>query len=193
MKLEIHKNAKALIFDMDGTLVDSMPIHFRAWQLTAAENGFKYTEKNFYETAGMPTKKIVPLINSQFGLNLDPVEFSRRKEEIFLENIKDVKPIPLIMEIVKKYYGKLPISIGTGGKKRIALLTLEMLGLKKYFDIIISAEDVQNHKPHPDTFLKCAEQMGVEPEFCQVFEDGDMGLIAAEKAGMIVTDIRPFL
>lgn len=193
MALKIHKNAKALIFDLDGTIADSMPVHFMAWKLTAAENGFEYTEKCFLETAGMPTHKIVPIINRRFGLSLDPEKFSRRKEEIFLENIKDVKLILPVAETIIRYYERLPMSIGTGGKKRIALLTLEILELKKYFDIIVSAEDVHNHKPHPDTFLKCAELMSVPPEFCQVFEDGEMGLIAAEKAGMIVTDVRPYL
>ncbi len=193
MKIEINKNTKGLIFDMDGTLADSMPIHFKAWKLTAIENGFEYTEKQFLETAGMPTLKIVPLINNEHGLNLDPVAFSHRKEELFLENIKDIKLIEPVAEIVREYYNKLPMSIGTGGKKDIAILTLKMLGFDKYFDIIVSAEDVENHKPNPDTFLKCAELMNVSPEFCQVFEDGEMGLIAAEKAGMIVTDVRPYL
>jgi beta-phosphoglucomutase family hydrolase len=193
MALKIHENAKALIFDMDGTIADSMPIHFKAWQLTAAEYGFEYTEKCFLETAGMPTQKIVPIINRRFGLKLDPEKFSKRKEELFLENIKDVRLILPVAEIVIKNHGKYPMSIGTGGKKRIAIQTLEILGLDKYFNIIVSAEDVQNHKPHPDTFLKCAELMKVQPEFCQVFEDGEMGLIAAQKAGMIVTDVRPYL
>lgn len=193
MKININKNAKGLIFDMDGTLADSMPIHFKAWKLTAAENGFEYTEKQFLETAGMPTHKIVPVINKKLGLNLDPEKFSRRKEQLFLENIKDVKLIQPVADIVKEYYNRLPMSIGTGGKKEIAKLTLKILGFDKYFDIIVSAEDVVNHKPDPDTFLKCAELMKVRPEFCQVFEDGEMGLIAAEKAGMIVTDVRPYL
>ena len=193
MKIDVNKKAKGLIFDMDGTLADSMPIHFIAWKLTAAENGFEYTEKQFLETAGMPTHKIVPVINKELGLNLDPVEFSRRKEELFLENIKDVKLIEPVADIVREYHGRLPMSIGTGGKKAIAKLTLEILGFDKYFNVIVSAEDVINHKPNPDTFLKCAELMGIEPEFCQVFEDGEMGLTAAEKAGMIVTDIRPYL
>ncbi len=193
MKIEINKNTKGLIFDMDGTLADSMPIHFMAWKLTALENGFEYTEKQFLDTAGMPTLKIVPVINKELGLNLDPIEFSRRKEELFLENIRDVKLIEPVADIVRKYHNILPMSIGTGGKKEIAKLTLKMLGFEKFFDIIVSAEDVENHKPYPDTFLKCAELMGVEPEFCQVFEDGEMGLIAAEKAGMIVTDVRPYL
>ncbi|PKL16641.1 MAG: phosphatase [Spirochaetae bacterium HGW-Spirochaetae-5] len=193
MKIEISKNTKGLIFDMDGTLADSMPIHFKAWKLTAIENGFEYTEKQFLDTAGMPTLKIVPLINKELGLSLDPVEFSRRKEELFLENIGDLKLIEPVADIVRKYHNILPMSIGTGGKKEIAILTLKMLGFDKYFNIIVSAEDVKNHKPYPDTFLKCAELMNVPPEFCQVFEDGEMGLIAAERAGMIVTDVRPYL
>lgn len=193
MKIQIDKNAKGLIFDMDGTLADSMPIHFIAWKLTAAENGFNYTEKQFLETAGMPTHKIVPVINKELGLNLDPVKFSHRKEELFLENIQNVKLIEPVADIVRKYHNILPMAIGTGGKKAIAKLTLEILGFDKYFDIIVSAEDVLNHKPDPDTFLKCAELMKVDPQYCQVFEDGEMGLIAAEKAGMIVTDIRPYL
>ena len=192
MKIEISKKTKGLIFDMDGTLADSMPIHFKAWKLTAIENGFEYTEKQFLDTAGMPTLKIVPLINKELGLSLDPVEFSRRKEELFLENIGDLKLIEPVADIVRKYHNILPMSIGTGGKKEIAELTLKMLGFDKYFDIIVSAEDVENHKPYPDTFLKCAELMNVPPEFCQVFEDGEMGLIAAERAGMIVTDVRPY-
>jgi beta-phosphoglucomutase family hydrolase len=193
MKIEINKNTKGLIFDMDGTLADSMPIHFKAWKLTAAENGFEYTEKQFLDTAGMPTLKIVPLINKELGLNLDPVEFSRRKEELFLENIGELKLIEPVAEIVLRYHNILPMSIGTGGKKDIAKLTLEMLGFDRFFDIIVSAEDVEHHKPYPDTFLKCAELMNVPPEFCQVFEDGELGLIAAERAGMVVTDVRPYL
>jgi beta-phosphoglucomutase family hydrolase len=193
MKIEINKNTKGLIFDMDGTLADSMPIHFKAWKLTAAENGFEYTEKQFLDTAGMPTLKIVPLINRELGLSLDPIEFSRRKEELFLENIGELKLIEPVAEIVLRYHNILPMSIGTGGKKDIAKLTLEMLGFDRFFDIIVSAEDVEHHKPYPDTFLKCAELMNVPPEFCQVFEDGELGLIAAERAGMVVTDVRPYL
>lgn len=193
MIIPVNRNAKGLIFDMDGTLADSMPLHYKAWKLTAEENGFTYTEKQFLETAGMPTHKIVPVINKELGLNLDPEEFSRRKEEHFLENINDVKLIQPVAEIILEYHNKLPMSIGTGGKKKIAKLTLEILGFDKYIDIIVSAEDVENHKPYPDTFLKCAELMKVPPECCQVFEDGEMGLLAGKSAGMIVTDVRPYL
>ena len=193
MRIEVDKRAKGLIFDMDGTVVDSMPVHFLAWRLTAREHGFEYTEELFYGLAGMPTHKIVPVVNERLGLNLDPDEFSRRKEELFLENLKDVKPIGPVADIVRRCHGKLPMSIGTGGKKYIAELTLRMIGFDRYFDAIVAADDVENHKPFPDTFLKCAELMGIEPHLCQVFEDGDMGLLAAERAGMIATDVRPYL
>ena len=193
MHLDIDQKAKGLIFDLDGTLADSMPIHFRAWQQAARENGFTFTEELFYGLAGMPTYKIVPVLNERLGLDLDPGGFSRRKEELFLEYLRDLEPIKPVAELVYKYHGKLPMSVGTGGRKHIAELTLKMMGIDRYIDIIVSADDVKNHKPFPDTFLKCAKMMGVEPRYCQVFEDGDMGILAAERAGMIVTDVRKYL
>jgi len=191
--IEVGIKTKGLIFDLDGTIADSMPVHFLAWKLTALEHGFVYTEELFYGLAGMPTHKIVPIVNERLGLSLDPEKFSKRKEELFLENLKDVRAIESVADIVRKFHGKLPMSIGTGGKKYIAELTLKMIGFEGWFDAIVSADDVTNHKPFPDTFLKCAELMGVDPELCQVFEDGDMGLLAAERAGMIATDVRLYL
>ncbi len=190
---EINSNARALIFDLDGTLADSMPVHYMAWKQAALEHGFVYTEELFYSLAGMPTFKIVPVVNEKLGLNLDAQKFSRRKEELFLEYLKEVQPIKPVAELVYKYHGRLPMSVGTGGKKHIAELTVKMMGFDKYIDIIVSADDVEHHKPFPDTFLKCADLMGVEPQYCQVFEDGDMGILAAQRAGMIITDIRPYL
>ena len=101
-----------------------------------------------------------------------------------------VKPILPVVEIVKKYHGILPMAVGTGGHREAVERTLELAGIRKYFDIVITANDVNNFKPHPETFLKCAELMNVDPEFIEVFEDGDLGIEAAIAAGMVATDVR---
>ena len=101
-----------------------------------------------------------------------------------------IKPIEPVAEIVRKYYGKLPMAVGSGGHKEAVEKTLEVIGMRKYFDIVITANDVQQYKPHPETFLKCAELMEIDPEFIEVFEDGDLGIEAALSAGMMATDVR---
>ncbi|HPY04276.1 MAG TPA: beta-phosphoglucomutase family hydrolase [Spirochaetota bacterium] len=193
MELKVDENAKALIFDIDGTLVDTMEIHYKAWEKMFALQGFNYPREVFYELAGIPTYKIVPILNERFNLKLDPEETMNEKEKYFMELFGAVKEIKVVSDIARKYHGILPMSLGTGGRKDIAQMTMETVGLSKYFDIMVAAEDVIHHKPAPDTFLKCAELMGVEPRFCQVFEDGELGLQAARTAGMIATDVRPYL
>jgi len=193
MELKVDENAKALIFDIDGTLVDTMEIHYKAWEKMFALQGFNYPREVFYELAGIPTYKIVPILNERFNLKLDPEETMNEKEKYFMELFSAVKEIKVVSDIARKYHGVLPMSLGTGGRKDIAQMTMETVGLSKYFDIMVAAEDVIHHKPAPDTFLKCAELMGVEPQFCQVFEDGELGLQAARTAGMIATDVRPYL
>ena len=102
-------------------------------------------------------------------------------------------PIDEILSIVKEFHGKLPMSVGTGASRRSTEVQLKQLALTNCFDAIVTANDVTRHKPYPDTFLECARIMGVEPAFCQVFEDGDLGIEAGKRAGMIVTDVRPFI
>ncbi|HPA63365.1 MAG TPA: beta-phosphoglucomutase family hydrolase [Spirochaetota bacterium] len=193
MELKVDENAKALIFDIDGTLVDTMEIHYKAWEKMFAQQGFNYPREVFYELAGIPTYKIVPILNERFNLKLDPEETMNEKEKYFMELFGAVKEIKVVSDIARKYHGVLPMSLGTGGRKDIAQMTMETVGLSKYFNIMVAADDVIHHKPAPDTFLKCAELMGVEPRFCQVFEDGELGLQAARTAGMIATDVRPYL
>lgn len=191
--IEIQPGVRALIFDIDGTLADTMTIHLEAWKKTARERGFEYPESFFYELAGTPTRQIVPVLNERFGLDFDIESTVRDKERAFLEKIGDVRIIEPVARLVREHHGRLPMSLGTGGTRELAALTMKAIGMDRYFDVMVSADDVTRHKPAPDTFLRCAELMGVEPRYCQVFEDGDQGLEAARSAGMVPTDVRPYL
>ena len=192
MKLTKHPSAEGLIFDLDGTLADTMPAHYIAWVEVSTANGFVFTEELFYKLAGTPTFKIVAILNDMFDKNMDPEETHEQKEHAFLKQIKTIKPIQSVMDVVRENYKKTPMSVGTGGVPDVAALTLQAIGAEQYFDIVVTARDVKNFKPAPDTFLVCAERMGVSPEKCEVFEDSELGLQAARTAGMIATDIRPF-
>ena len=193
MSLSIDPKAKALIFDLDGTLADTMPTHYIAWLETSRLYGFEFPETLFYELAGVPTFRIVSILNEKFGTSMDPEITHEQKENAFLKYINTIKPVKSVMDLAIANFGKMPQSIGTGGVPDVVKLTLEAINAEQYFDIIVTARDVKNFKPAPDTFLLCAERMGVAPEFCQVFEDGEPGILAAKNAGMIVTDVRGYL
>ncbi len=191
--IRIEKGVKGLIFDLDGTLVDTMPVHFKAWQKACSQFSFEFTSELFYELAGIPTAEIVRIINTRYSLNLDPETVEHLKESAYMQSLSTVKPIEPVMNLMIAGRDKYAMSIGTGGRKHVAMKTIELSGLDRYIDIIVTADDVTRHKPLPDTFLKCAELMGVAPAACQVFEDGDQGLEAGRAAGMIVTDIRKYI
>ena len=189
--IQITDDRKGLIFDLDGTLIDTMPLHFQSWQSVAGKLGFTFTEKLFYELAGTPTTGIIDHLNREQNLNLVHDEILSLKYSDFLKMLPEAKPVKAVVDVIHRYHGILPMSVGTGGAREIALQTLSIHKLDSYFPVIVFAEDVENHKPAPDTFLQCASRMGVEPEFCHVFEDGDQGIRAAESAGMTFTDVRP--
>jgi beta-phosphoglucomutase family hydrolase len=193
MKIKIDPKAKALIFDVDGTLVDTMSFHYKAWQEVGRRNGFDYPKSIFYEFAGVPTGKIIPILNKRFGLKMNVAKTCKIKEEYFYKYLNRIKIIEPVTELVYKYFEKLPMSVGTGSKKQMVRKILAAADLAQYFEVIVSADDVTRHKPEPDTFLRCAELMNVPPRFCQVFEDGEPGLLAGKAAGMIVTDVRKYL
>lgn len=188
----LHPSARALIFDIDGTLVDTMPLHFVAWMNASKKHGFPFDEETFYGLAGMPAVKIIEWIAARHGLDLDSRLVAADKEAGFVALIEQARPIPEVVAVVRQCHGRLPMALGTGGTRDVAWKTITAAGLKPYFDILVSSEDVVHHKPAPDTFLECARRMGVEPSGCQVFEDADKGLEAARNAGMIPCDIRPF-
>ena len=141
----------------------------------------------------MSTERIVLFLNERFGYHLDPAEIARVKASIYLEIAENIGPIEPVARIARENFGKLPMALGTGECRTIAARNIRSAGLAPYFSIMVCAEDVPNPKPDPATFLKCATLMGVEPQYCQVFEDGDPGLQAARSAGMIATDVRVFI
>lgn len=192
MKLNIDPKAKALIFDLDGTLADTMPVHFQAYKNILQDYGIEFTPELFGTLAGVPAVDTIRKLNEQFGTNMVPEEVGHFKEGEYEKIMHKMKPVEPVVELVKEYHGRLPMAVGTGGYKRLAWKTLEILGLDKYFEILVSAEDVRHPKPHPETFLKCAELLGVQPEVCQVFEDGDPGIQAATAAGMISTLVTEY-
>ncbi len=189
---DIAPGAKALIFDLDGTLADTMPWHYQAWQKACLRFGIVMDTAFLQAHTGAPGWKIaeeVIAINGKTGI-VSPEDIMSVKLEEFFAIQHNVTPIEPVTALVQKYHGKLPMSVGTGGHREAVEKTLEIVGIREYFDIIVTANDVTHHKPHPETFLRCAELMGVAPEVCEVFEDGDLGIEAARRAGMIATDVR---
>jgi beta-phosphoglucomutase-like phosphatase (HAD superfamily) len=192
MQYDIKPGIKGLIFDLDGTLADTMPYHFKGWQIACQKFGANIDTAFLRKHTGSPGWLIADEIIKKCNLD-GSVTIDQIIEEKLIEFSKDhhkVKPIIPVVEIVKKYFGVLPMAVGTGGHREAVERTLEITGLRKYFNIIVTANDVYNFKPDPETFLKCAELMKVEPEFIEVFEDGDLGIEAAFKAGMTPTDVR---
>lgn len=192
MNITINADIKALIFDVDGTLADSMPVHLASWKEVGEKHGFYYTREDLERYAGMSGQEIVGVISDKFGLQLDFDRIVEEKEAAFLENLDQVKPIHPVVRLLEDYRGRLPLAAGTGGVRRVATQILDSIGVLNKIDTLVAADDVKKHKPHPDTFLKCAEALGVPPQRCMVFEDAELGFQAARNAGMHVVDVRPW-
>ena len=183
---------EGLIFDCDGTLTDSMPLHFISWRDTLANYGLTFPEDRFYGLAGMPSERIIHLLASEQGKNVDAEPISNEKEAAFLELIDQLEPIHHVVELVKAAHGNKPISVASGGIRPVVEQQLCQIGLREFFQVIVTAEDTERHKPEPDVFLLAAKLMDVPPERCCVYEDSDLGIQAAETANMGWVDIREF-
>ena len=191
-KIEVPQYIKGLIFDCDGTLIDSMPLHMKAWEHVIRMNGGPWDYDFFFSKKGMPEQSIVSLYNRQFALQLDPADTVKLKHEFFRARASESRPIPHVMEIVYRYRDILPMAVASGGTRVNVQLQLKSLGIENLFQAIVAADDEIRPKPAPDIFLEAARRIGVAPELCQVFEDGELGLEAARRAGVLATDIRNF-
>ena len=187
--MELIDRYSGLIFDCDGTLSDSMPLHFIAWRDTMARHGIEFSEERFYGMGGMPTEKIVAILASENSIELDARAVAGEKEDAFLEQIDLLQPRPDICAIARNHCGKLPMAVASGSERRSVLVQLRHLEITNIFDAIVTAEDTQFHKPKPDVFLKAASLMNVDPTQCLVYEDSPLGFQAATAAGMDFVDV----
>ncbi|ELV8773013.1 beta-phosphoglucomutase family hydrolase, partial [Vibrio harveyi] len=175
---------KGLIFDMDGTLIDTMPAHLAAWQATADRFEFPFNQEWLHSLGGMPSFKIVGEVNRQHGLSLDPKVVSRFKMDTFAEMEQHGEIISCTNTVLDQHLGNKKIAVGTGSQRDSALRLLAKAGILKKLNAVVTATDVENHKPFPDTFVMAAEQLGLSAQECVVFEDTELGKKAAHAAGM---------
>ena len=189
---ELVRHCGAIIFDCDGTLVDSMPVHFVAWHETMQRYGISFPEDRFYSLGGVPSHRIIEMLASEQGVDLDAVSVAHEKEQAFLDRIHLLVPIELVVAVARDYRGVKPIAVASGGFRPIIEQQLQQIEMHNWFDAIVTAEDTQKHKPEPDVFLEAARRLGISPEHCLVFEDADLGVEAARRAGMHCVDVRTF-
>jgi HAD superfamily hydrolase (TIGR01509 family) len=187
MKLQIPEGDFAgYIFDCDGTLVDTMPLHFRAWNKAMQRSGLKgeLSEELFYSLGGMPTRKVAGVFAKHYGLAIDVDQVFYQKEELFLEMQTEMKVIQPVVDFARALHGRAPMSVASGGPKAVVKKTLELMGIDELFPVVVTPEDVTHGKPSPEMFLLAARLMGVPPSRCLVFEDAGPGFEAASAAGM---------
>lgn len=183
----------ALIFDCDGTLADTMPLHWQAWRAVTARHGIQFTEERFYALGGVPSRHILAMLREEQGLKIDPLAVAREKEQAYLELLQHVGPIEQVVAIAHEHHGKLPMAVASGGTRHVINEVLVHLGLRNLFAAVVTSEDVVHQKPAPDIFLEAARRIGVVPAHCRAYEDTDLGMQAIRAAGMEAVDVRQLL
>ena len=185
MKLQIPDGEfDGYIFDCDGTLADTMPLHYEAWCAALKDKSCEFSEALFYELGGVPAAGIIRILNERHGHRMPVEETAHYKESLFMQLIPRILPIEPVVAFVHEFYGKKPLAVASGGHRAIVARTLAALGILDKFDAIVGAEDYKNAKPAPDPFLEAARRIGVPPERCLAFEDTEIGITAARSAGM---------
>jgi beta-phosphoglucomutase-like phosphatase (HAD superfamily) len=191
MKLPEH--IKGLVFDCDGTLADTMPLHWRAWQASAKKYKLHFPEDRFYSLGGVPARDIFKMLAEEQGVTLDHIKAAHEKENGYLQYLPEIGPIHAVVEIAKENFGKVPMAVASGGTQPIILQVLEHLKIRHLFGAVVTSEMVVNQKPAPDIFLEAARRIGVDPKFCRAYEDTDLGMQAIRSAGMDAVDVRDLL
>lgn len=192
MKLKIPSGKfGAYLFDCDGTVVDSMPLHYVAWSKALGEWGCEFEEKVFYSLGGMPVRDIIATLNQKHGLCMPVEEVAHRKESLYFELLPQLKAVPEVLEHVEEAHRRIPCAVVSGSTRESVVASLEVLKLSDRFETLVCAGDYERGKPDPEAFLLAAERLGVKPGECLVFEDTDMGIEAAKAAGMASVKVPP--
>ncbi len=177
-------NFRAYLFDLDGTVADSMPLHLVSWQQATRDFGGTFPEELFWQWGGIPLTKTVEMLNERFGYTMHPQQVVDHKEQIFLKVVDQLRPIASVAAHIALQRGNLPMAIVSGSPRLTVERSLDILGLRDAFPVIVAAEDYTHGKPDPEPFLNAAKLLNVAPEHCLVFEDAEAGIQAAEAAGM---------
>lgn len=193
MSLSLKSHPRGLIFDCDGTLADTMPLHWRAWQAIASRYRIHLPMDRFYALGGVPSREILRLLSAEQGLGLDHLAVAREKEAEYLPLIAQVEPINAVVGVVRDNFGKIPLAVASGGTHNSIDQVLAHLGIRHLFQAIVTSEDVLHQKPAPDIFLEAARRIGVPPNACRAYEDTELGLQAIRAAGMEAVDVRELL
>ena len=182
---------KAYLFDCDGTIADSMPVHYLSWQEALAPWRCVFTEARFYEWGGMPAREIVERLAREQGLDMPAAEVAERKEALYYEHLPSVKAVAEVLEHITARRGRLPFAVVSGSPRESVEATLAALQLRDAFDALVCAGDYERSKPDPEPFLLAAARLGVAPGSCLVFEDTQLGIDAATAAGMAWVRVPP--
>ncbi len=185
MKLKLPPGSfGAYLFDCDGTIADSMPLHYIAWKRALAEWNCEFDEKLFYAWGGMPIVEIVSALNKRQGLSMPAEIVARRKESLYYELLPQLRPVPEVLQHIEAQHGQIPFAVVSGSALDSVTASLSTLNLLDKFDTLVCAGDYKKSKPDPEAFLLAATRLGVAPESCLVFEDTELGIQAATAAGM---------
>ena len=185
---------RGLIFDCDGTLVDSMPLHYHAWVTVLRRYDLEFAEARFYEWAGVPVDEIVRRLAAEKGQTVDARAIAEERDTYFHTlPASDLRPVVPVVDVARRFHGHLPMAVATGSTRKSAEASLRAIGILEWFDAVVSSQDAGRPKPAPDVFLSAAERIAIAPRDCVAFEDGAAGLRAAQAAGMQVVDIRQWI
>ena len=190
MKLQIPAgDFRAYLFDCDGTIADSMPLHYIAWKSALAEWNCEFDEKLFYTWGGKPPVEIVSELNRMHGLAMPVEQVAARKEDLYFELLPRLEPVAEVLEHIEAKHRQIPFAVVSGSTRESVVNSLTAIGLIDKFDLIVGSEDYARSKPAPDAFLTAAQRLGVNPRDCLVFEDAEIGIQAAKAAGMATVKV----